>query len=271
VSDYVIGDLQGCYVSLLRLLDKINYHEHTDRLWFVGDLVNRGPDSLKVLRFIRNLPLTPRITLGNHDVHLLQLIFGKKPKHYADDTLDEILHAKDSIELGNWLRTLPFLYHDLDLNVVMTHAGIAPFWTLEQAKTYALELHQALVSADYINILDEVHLTPPSHFTEDLTQIERLQLIYYYFARMRFCYASGEPAFGHKGAITQAPDDLYPWFEVPERQEIAANIVFGHWSALRGHCSHPRIHAVDTGCVWGGPLTALRLQDYRRFTANTPK
>ena len=262
--DYVIGDLQGCYAPLLQLLDKINYHEHTDRLWFVGDLVNRGPDSLAVLRFIHQLPLTPRITLGNHDVHLLQLIFGKTPKNYPDDTLDEILNAKDRDILGHWLRKLPFLYHDPELNVVMTHAGIAPVWNLDQAKTYALELQQALSGENYIELLDQVHLSPPKALSDDLTTIERLQLIYYYFTRMRFCYENGEPALNYKGA--EAPEDVYPWFAVPKRHEIDSEIVFGHWSALQGKCPHPKIHALDTGCVWGGSLTALRLQDHLKFS-----
>lgn len=266
MSDYAIGDIQGCFSSLLRLLDHINFNEHTDRLWFVGDLVNRGPESLAVLRFIKTLHLTPRITLGNHDLHLLSQLFSTNAWKNHDDTLDEILCAPDAEELGHWLRKQSVLYHDEALNVVMCHAGICPTWNLTQAKHYAKELEQTLAGSDYTEYLTHMYGNEPDHWSADLTGQERLRVICNYFTRMRFCNAEGHLVLTYKGTLSQAPAGLYPWYAVPNRQDIPTDILFGHWAALQGHCPHPKIHALDTGCLWGGALTALRLQDKKRFS-----
>ena len=263
--DYAIGDVQGCYEPLKRLLDKIDFNEHADRLWFVGDLVNRGPQSLAVLRFIKNLALAPRITLGNHDLHLLSALFSKRYRFNDDDTLMEILRASDGEELGHWLRKQHILYHDQTLNVVMCHAGIAPVWDLAQAKVLAFELENALGGEDYCDYLTDMYGNEPDHWSADLTGNARLRVICNYFTRMRFCDAEGHLVLTYKGGIEGAPRNLYPWYMVPHRQDIEAHIVFGHWAALQGNSLHPRIHAIDTGCYWGGQLTALRLQDMQRF------
>ena len=268
MADYVIGDVQGCFEPLQRLLDFIQFNEHTDRLWFVGDLVNRGPESLAVLRFIKNLPLTPRVTLGNHDLHLLGHLFGESLRHNRDDTLLEIVTAPDRYELGHWLRKQAILYHDEALNVVMCHAGIAPVWDLRQAKACALELEQALAGSDYRDFLKDMYGNEPNHWSADLTGIARLRVICNYFTRMRFCDAKGHLDFGYKGKIEQAPPHLFPWYRVPHRHDIAADIVFGHWAALQGECPEPHIYALDTGCYWGLQLTALRLQDKQRFAVS---
>jgi bis(5'-nucleosyl)-tetraphosphatase (symmetrical) len=266
VSDYAIGDIQGCFSALQRLLDHIDFNEHKDRLWFVGDLVNRGPESLAVLRFVKNLPLTPRMTLGNHDLHLLSQLFGDKVWNNHDDTLHDILAAPDAEELGDWLRKQSMLYHDPGLNIVMCHAGINPAWNLEQAKSCAQELEQVLTGSSYRNFLNQMYGNEPDHWSDDLTGMERLRLICNSFTRMRFCNAQGHLALGYKGTIKNAPPELQPWYAVPNRKEIEPDIVFGHWAALGGQCPHPRIHALDTGCYWGGQLTALRLQDRQRFS-----
>lgn len=265
MADYAIGDIQGCYEALQRLLEALHFNEHTDRLWFVGDLVNRGPQSLAVLRFIKSLPLKPRITLGNHDLHLLGKLFGDCPWHNHDDTLHEILAAPDKEELGHWLRAQSILYHDPELNVVMCHAGIAPVWDLVQAKVLALELEQILAGDDYCNFLMHMYGNKPDHWSADLVGMDRLRIICNYFTRMRFCNVQGHLVLTYKETIEHAPAHLYPWYQVPDRYEIDADIVFGHWAALQGRCPHPRIHALDTGCLWGGKLTALRLQDKQRF------
>ena len=265
MADYAIGDIQGCYEPLQRLLDEIHFNEHTDRLWFVGDLVNRGPQSLAVLRFIKNLPVIPRITLGNHDLHLLAKLFGGHTWENGDDTLREIVDAPDSQELGHWLCKQSILYHDPELNVVMCHAGIAPIWDLNQAKALALELEKALTGAHYRDYFAHMYGNDPDHWSDDLIGMDRLRVICNYFTRMRFCDRKGRLVHGYKGPLEGAPSNLYPWYSVPERLEIEAEIVFGHWAALQGKCPHPRIYAIDTGCYWGGKLTALRLQDKQRF------
>ena len=266
MSDYAIGDIQGCFSALQQLLDHIHFNEHSDRLWFVGDLVNRGPESLAVLRFIKQLPLTPRITLGNHDLHLLNLLFGDNPWKNHDDTLEDIINAPDADELGHWLRQQTLLYHDTTLNIVMCHAGIHPMWDLSHAKAYAHEVEQALVGPHYRTYLTHMYGNDPNHWSDELTGEARLRILCNAFTRMRFCNYQGDLMLSYKGTIEQAPSGLYPWYAVPHRQDISAEIVFGHWAALKGNCPHPRIHAIDTGCLWGGALTALRLQDKQRFS-----
>lgn len=268
MSDYAIGDVQGCYEPLQRLLEEIQFNDRTDRLWFVGDLINRGPQSLAVIRFIQALPIVPRITLGNHDLHLLAKLFVKNAKHNDDDTLHELLEAPDKEEIGHWLRKQFILYHDPALNVVMCHAGIAPVWDLNQAKNLALELEQVLSGPDYIGYLKHMYGNQPDHWSPNLAGVDRLRVVCNYFTRMRFCNRQGHLILTYKGKLENAPADLYPWYSVPGRPEIEADIVFGHWAALGGKCSHPHIYALDTGCYWGGKLTALRLQDKQRFTVS---
>ena len=266
MADYAIGDIQGCFEPLIRLLDHIQFNEREDRLWFVGDLVNRGPQSLAVLRFIKNLPLSARITLGNHDLHLLGSLFGGRPWKGHDDTIAEILDAEDGEELGHWLRKQAIIYHDPELNYVMCHAGIAPIWNLSEALAFGYELEEVLAGENYIFFLEQMYGNNPNHWDNSLQGFDRLRLITNYFTRMRFCDQQGQLELSYKGGTATAPDDLFPWFLVPERKEIAADILFGHWAALQGKSPHPHIHALDTGCLWGGQLTALRLLDKKRFS-----
>ncbi len=266
MSDYAIGDVQGCFDALRRLLCHIDFDEYHDRLWFVGDLVNRGPDSLAVLRFIKALPIKAIITLGNHDLHLLSQLFIKDPIQQDDDTLHDIINAPDALELGHWLRKQPILYHDAKLNVVMCHAGIYPMWTLEQSILYAQELEQAISGPDCRLFLKSMYGNEPDNWSDDLTGMARLRVICNTFTRMRFCDANHHLLLTYKGSIQNAPSHVYPWFRVPHRKTIKADIIFGHWAALNGICPDKTIHALDTGCVWGGQLTALRLQDRQRFS-----
>ena len=268
MADYAIGDVQGCYDALQRLLDHIDFNERRDRLWFVGDLVNRGPDSLAVLRFIQLLPIKPHITLGNHDLYLLSHLFGQQ-KHLArEDTLHAILNAPDREELGHWLRAQSLLIHSPELNIVMSHAGIPPNFNLAQAKARALELEIALSGEDYLDFLTHMYGNEPNIWHDSLNGIARLRFICNAFTRMRMCAEDGRLSLTHKGTLENAPSSLYPWFAVPNRQAIEADIIFGHWAALKGQCDVPHIYAIDTGCFWGGPLTALRLQDKQRFVVS---
>jgi len=266
VSDYAIGDVQGCYEPLQRLLELIDFDEKTDRLWFVGDLVNRGPESLAVLRFVKALAITPIITLGNHDLHLLGSLFGEEPWKGHDDTVEAILKASDAEDIGHWLRTQSILHYSPEFNVVMCHAGIAPLWDLAQAQSLAQELEKALSGDNYKEFLNHMYGNNPDMWSDELAGLDRLRIITNYFTRMRFCDAQGRLELGYKGTIAKAPANLYPWYNVPQRKAIEADIVFGHWAALMGVNPNPEIHAIDTGCLWGGLLTALRLQDKQRFS-----
>ncbi|WP_298623836.1 symmetrical bis(5'-nucleosyl)-tetraphosphatase [uncultured Legionella sp.] len=266
MPDYAIGDVQGCYEPLQRLLELIDFDDTVDRLWFVGDLVNRGPASLAVLRFINRLPVKPNITLGNHDLHLLGSLFGGRPWKGHDDTIQEVLLASDGEELGHWLRQQSILCYSAELNVAMCHAGIAPLWDLPKAVALAHELEAVLASEHYSEFLAQMYGNKPDIWSDDLSGMGRLRMITNYFTRMRFCNDKGRLEMSFKGAISKAPPHVYPWYEVPNRKEIPADIVFGHWAALMGQCPNPRIHAIDTGCLWGGELTALRLQDKKRFS-----
>lgn len=264
--DYAIGDVQGCYDSLQRLLEKIAFNEKSDRLWFVGDLVNRGPKSLGVLQFIQNLPIKPRIVLGNHDLHLLCHLLGNTPKNHIDDTLKDILKLPNKEEIGHWLRQQSILIHDSTFNVVLCHSGLPPFFTLDESKALARELENTLQGDNYYEFLHSMYGNEPSQWNNKLTGIDRLRYICNAFTRMRYCSAEGKLLFEYSGPIEKnTTQNCYPWFAVPGRIPIDADIVFGHWAALEGRCSVPRMHAIDTGCYWGGSLTALRLQDMQRF------
>lgn len=265
MADYAIGDVQGCFDSLQSLLERIQYNDRQDRLWFVGDLVNRGPQSLAVLRFVKNLAIPARVCLGNHDLHLLSMAFTDRQDR-SDLGLQQVLHAEDCEELCTWLSQQSLLCFDPELNVAMVHAGIAPIWTFEQAQAYAHELEMVLRGPERNDFLHHMYGNKPNLWTEDTQGISRLRLICNYFTRMRFCFADGSLDFEQAGPLHSAPPELYPWYATPNRQEIEVDIVFGHWAALVGQCAHPRVHAIDTGCVWGKTLTALRLQDKHRIS-----
>jgi len=270
MPDYALGDIQGCYDALQRLLDKLDFNESRDRLWFVGDLVNRGPQSLAVLRFIKQLPLIPQITLGNHDLYLLDQLINSKPRRNQDDTLDEILTAPDRDELADWLRHQHMIIHEPQLQLVMTHAGIPPCWTLQQALAHGQELERMLQGDHCAKLLHQMYGNTPNYWSEGLSEVERFRLLCNYFTRMRFCDAKGSLLLSSEGPTTSSPPNSYPWYAVPDRKILTEDIIFGHWAALAGICPVKNIFALDTGCVWGGSLTALRLEDKQRFSVLGP-
>lgn len=265
MADYAIGDIQGCYDPLLRLLDHIDFDDRADVLWLAGDLVNRGKQSLEVLRFVKNLPRPARIVLGNHDLHLLYRLFVPNALIHKEDSLGRILQAEDALDLGHWLRKQSILCYSSELNVVMVHAGIAPDWDLRKALSLAAELEAVLSGDGYADFFRQMYGNKPDLWSDDLSGMDRLRTITNYFTRMRFCDVRGALDFNYTGRIEDAPPALYPWFALPRRKFLEADIVFGHWAALTGICPFPKLHAIDTGCVWGGKLTALRLQDRQRF------
>ena len=266
MANYAIGDVQGCYDALCRLLDHINFDEQTDYLWFVGDLVNRGPDSLAVINFIMQLPLTPRVCLGNHDLYLLARLCNINTWKDQQDTLENIIQSPNAANIQQWLRHQALLHYDKDLNIVMTHAGIPPSWDLHTAICCAKELEHALQAETYMTILAELYGNQPSQWSAQLQGIDRLRFICNGLTRMRFVDAQGGLHF--ESMPNQKSNILTPWFSSPKRHILPVQLVFGHWAALQGHCPIPNIAAIDTGCLWGGSLTALRLEDQQRFAVS---
>ena len=255
MATYAIGDLQGCFDSLLGLLDKLNFDKTKDTLWFAGDLVNRGPDSLATLRFVKALGDSAITVLGNHDLHLLAIAQGVKTTRSPD--LQRILDAKDREDLLHWLSNRPLLHHDSTLNYTITHAGIYPVWSLEQAKNYASELESELKN-NLNTFLNNMYGDKPDNWNESLSGFERLRFICNCFTRMRFCHTDGTLDFSSNGAPGNIPEGASPWFDISNRETEDDNILFGHWSTL-GNINKNNIFALDTGCVWGGKLTALRI------------
>lgn len=264
MATYAIGDIQGCFNALTRLLDHIQFDANQDVLWFAGDIINRGPDSLAVLRYIKSLGDTHQTVLGNHDLHLLTVAYDIRPPH-PSDTLDEILNAPDRDELLAWLAHRPLLVHDEANNYVMTHAGLAPMWDIATAKRLAKEVESHLQSQQIIEFLEQLYGNEPSYWEESLSGYDRLRCIVNYLTRMRFCDEAGGLHLIYKGDIQHKPAHLIPWFEVTNRKNTEINIIFGHWAALHGQTTMPKVYALDTGCIWGNCLTAMRLHDKKLF------
>lgn len=254
---YAVGDIQGCHRELEQLLEKIRFDRASDRLWLVGDLVNRGADSLKVLRLVKSLGEAAITVLGNHDLHLLAVAAGVSRLHRGD-TLDEILAAPDRDELLDWLRNQRLLHVEGDC--VLVHAGLLPGWSVEQALSLAGEVEAALKGGDYVKFLEHMYGNKPDSWDEHLTGYKRLRVITNALTRMRICTGSGEMEFDFKAELPNVPQGYLPWFDVPGRASADATVIFGHWSAL-GLMLQPGAIALDTGCLWGGPLTAIRLED----------
>jgi bis(5'-nucleosyl)-tetraphosphatase (symmetrical) len=264
MSNYAIGDVQGCFAALQALLTHIQFNADQDTLWFVGDLVNRGPQSLATLRFIKALGDKHHIVLGNHDLHLLARAHHAHPG-WKEDTLAEILTAPDKDELFFWLARQPLFYYDEKLNYCMAHAGLAPVWDLTQAQALAQEVSDVLQSGAAGEFFHHMYGNTPCAWRDDLQGWDRLRCITNYFTRVRFCFADGSQDLEQKGNINSQAKTLMPWYEVPDRKNADLNILFGHWAALAGVTNTPHTYALDTGCVWGFSLTAMRLEDQRRF------
>ena len=261
MSTYAIGDIQGCFGTLTRLLESLRFDPSVDRLWLVGDLVNRGPRSLETLRFVKALGASAVTVLGNHDLSLLMAAegFGKSGK---GDTFDDILHAPDRDELLFWLRHQRLCHEEN--GYCMVHAGLLPCWTTVDALERAGEVEKALQASDWREFLAHLWGSEPAAWRDDLAGWSRLRVIVNAMTRLRFCSPEGVMDFRAKGEIAKAPPGLLPWFEVPERRSAEATLVTGHWSAL-GLKLLPNLLALDSGCLWGGPLTAVRLKDRAVF------
>ena len=255
---WAIGDIQGCYDELQSLLERINFDLHQDTLWFVGDLVNRGPKSLDTLRFLHRLNAVT--VLGNHDLHLLASAHIPRYRKHRD-TLQPIIDAEDGAELLDWLRHQPLLHHDAHSGYTMIHAGLPPQWDLHTAQGCAAEVESVLRGPDYIDFLETMYGSHPNQWSASLRGHDRLRFITNCLTRLRYCDANGRLALEHKGPPGRQPKHLKPWFEWP-RKSADMKILFGHWSTL-GAYDGSGVHALDTGCLWGGTLTAMRVDGER--------
>jgi len=255
VATYAIGDIQGCYHAFQALLERINFDEKSDQLWLVGDLVNRGSGSLEVLRWCYAHQGSLKVVLGNHDLHALVVAEGIVSAHKGD-TLNEILAADDRDVLLHWLRHQRLIYSEG--GYLMVHAGLLPQWSREQALSYAAEVESVLQSDGYLYFLRHMYGNQPDSWRDDLAGIDRLRVITNAATRLRVCAEDGQMEFKFKGELEDIPEGFMPWFDVPNRATRDTQVIFGHWSAL-GLQQRENIYALDTGCLWGGKLTAMSL------------
>ena len=263
MATYAIGDIQGCYDELRRLLDIVEFDASQDTLWIAGDIVNRGPHTLAVLRFLKSLGNRSITILGNHDLHLLVVAAGVRKPHRAD-TLNELLAAPDCEELLDWLRRQRLMHADSGLGYAMVHAGLLPQWSIAQALALAGEVEAVLQGPNYADFLQNMYGNEPKQWDDNLAGYDRLRIIVNAMTRLRLCTPDGGMEFSHKTGLHGMPSGYIPWFDVPGRASRDTPLIVGHWAAL-GLLLRPNLLAIDSGCVWGRRLTALRLEDRQIF------
>jgi bis(5'-nucleosyl)-tetraphosphatase (symmetrical) len=266
---YFVGDIQGCYSELDALLTQVGFSNNSDHLYVAGDLVARGPNSLETLRFIQSLGKQAKVVLGNHDLHLLAVYRGLK-KAKPQDQLDALLSAPDLTPLMNWLIQQPLIQKLPDEDTYMSHAGLSPQWTVNQALTQAKIAQQHLTSSDSQYWLSNMYGEKPTSWVDADDEMARFRYTINSLTRMRYCYADGSLDFDCKDNPSSAPKELLPWFEFGHVNDNT-QWVFGHWAALMGHCQAKNIYALDTGCVWGQHLTLLRWHDKQLFIEQSHK
>lgn len=254
---YAIGDVQGCYDSLRRLLDTIHFDPANDRLWFTGDLVNRGPRSADVVRLVASLGDRAVTVLGNHDLHLLAMAAGASP-YPPNETLKELLAASDSGRLLTWITQRPLFHYDALAGYALVHAGLLPQWDIGDALRLAREVEATIAGPRSGEFFAQMYGNHPNGWNESLAGWDRLRIIVNGFTRVRFCDVDGSMDFDLKGPPNAKTMPLLPWFQIPSRRSRGTRIVFGHWSLL-GRYNRDGVIGLDTGCVWGRRLTAVRL------------
>lgn len=257
---YAIGDVQGCFDELVRLLDLIKFNPKHDQVWLAGDLVNRGPKSAEVLRFAMAHPDSVKVVLGNHDLHLIANAVGVNDHHHKMDTMESVLNADDCDELINWLRQQPLFHHDENLGFSMVHAGVPPKWTLKKCCKRAREVEDVLRSDNWQDFFHNMYGNKPNKWSKELTGWDRLRYITNCFTRLRYCHDDGRLALKFKGGPKDKSAGELPWFEMPERKTQDDRIVFGHWSTL-GTGQYGNVFSLDSGAVWGDKLTAIRIDN----------
>ncbi len=265
MKTYAIGDIQGCLQPLQALMSHIEQNDPTARYLLTGDLINRGPHSLETLRFIRDLGDRVVTVLGNHDLHLLAIAAGARKKQKLD-SLDAIFVAPDYKELIEWLRTRPMAY--AENGFLMVHAGVLPQWTFEQTLSLAKEVEFVLQSRNWKTFMNDMYGNQPAKWRDDLTGTDRLRCIVNGLTRLRFCSKEGEMDFEFKESPSLNPPELFPWFDIKNRKTINNKIIFGHWSTL-GLLLRPNLMALDTGCVWGGKLSAVCLENQKLYQVDS--
>ena len=258
MTTYAIGDIQGCYDDLQALLDTLKFDFRKDTLWLTGDLVNRGPRSLEVLRFIKSLGECAVTVLGNHDLHLLAVAYGHEPPK-KDDTLDAILEAPDRDELLHWLRTRPLLHHDEIRNITLIHAGLAPQWSLQDAIACAKEVECELQGDKFNDFLTKMYGNQPDQWSSELKRWERLRFSVNCLTRLRYVNGNGRLMLKTKGAPGSQPEGCVPWFQASKRKTKKEKLLFGHWSTL-GFYNADNVIGLDGGCIWGGKLIAVDVE-----------
>ena len=261
MATLAIGDVQGCYDQLMRLLERAGYDERRDMLWFVGDLVNRGAQSAQTLRFARRLGARQVSVLGNHDLTLLTVAAGVKKPHRGD-TFDDILSAPDRDELVDWVRRQKMMH--AEGGHAMVHAGLLPQWTIAQALALAREVEAALQGPDHVEFLRHMYGNEPARWRDDLAGYDRLRVVVNAMARVRLVKPDGTMEFSHKTGLSGQPAGFIPWFDAPDRASRGTRVLFGHWAAL-GLLQREDVVCLDSGCVWGRAMSALRLEDDRLF------
>ncbi len=271
---YAIGDVQGCFTALQLLLEKIKFDSSADKLWFTGDLVNRGPESLAVLRFVKDLGTSAITVLGNHDLHLLAVAHGKK-KHNKRDTLSAVLDDPDCDSLMHWLANLPLIHHDPTLKTTMIHAGIYPGWDLATALKLGKEVEGIISSKKLPEFLENMYGNHPALWSDELVGWDRARVITNCFTRLRYCNDSGQMDMAEKGPPGSQPDGLNPWYHYLPSHHDFGDILFGHWATLAAGETDAikvknHVFALDTGCLWGGQLTAIRLDGPEKTLISVP-
>ena len=260
MSTFVVGDIQGCYQELNDLLDKISFDTASDQLWVAGDLINRGPDNLKTINLLRQLPNT-RIVLGNHDLHFLAVATTDRTPSRSD-TLDDLVNDPQLDSITEWLRQQALAIYDNEFDLLVVHAGIPHIWSIQEAMGFAAEVEDVLRGEAHRSFFENMYGNEPVQLTPELSDLDRWRVITNYFTRLRFCGPQGELELTTKTDI--APSGFAPWFDYPRSEPT--RILFGHWAAIEGKTSSPQFVALDTGCVWGRSLSALRLEDNKLFS-----
>ncbi len=267
MATYAIGDIQGCYEEFAELLEVIDFRSDRDHLWLLGDLINRGPDNLSVVRRVMAMGAAVTTILGNHDLHFLAVHRGGHRPNRSD-TFTDLLAAPDVDEISDWYRQQLLFHRDKELGYAMAHAGVPFFWSFKEARVLAEEVEAEIRGPACERYFKVMYGNEPDHWRDDWTGMDRLRVITNYFTRMRLVDQQGVLDFSHKGALEDAPPGLVPWFELTSRQPPKQRLLFGHWAALEGYFEHEHVIGLDTGCVWGRSLTALRLEDAAFFTVN---